>query len=374
MSARPRGGKKRRERFGSNAPAEPRAPKLDGVSLADRFLAQKWNPANQLVHESVQHHVNSLVRRARRIVFDETASRRVGEIGRSVPDLIAENQEFARAPYEVTWIEVDATALVGATAPPPEDIPADAKVGWLIEGNSVYTIPMDHRYDANLMPFLYKLGVDWSLESQLAVSAQLAHSRTNLDAFFWGGAITDIKDPDRNVRALRARNAVEVLPIADYMKKRSQEELRIGLNSLSMNAAGDLRNILTCLLVLNRPSLVRVVRDQPARRGFIGNKIRPFMSHTVVTIDLEPEPAIRHIGGGDFGGGNGAAKRRHEVRGHWCQSSNTARSCVHEWARIAGKKEQYRCQRCDGKRWWRHEHHRGDASLGFVQKTYAATV
>jgi hypothetical protein len=38
-------------------------------------------------------------------VLDDAAARRVNETALAVPELLAEHQQFARAPFDVTWIE-----------------------------------------------------------------------------------------------------------------------------------------------------------------------------------------------------------------------------------------------------------------------------
>jgi len=85
-------------------PSEKRAP-----TLADWFMFDHdrftWVPNK--VHDGV---INRL-RLARKFVLDENATRRIAEVIRDIPDLIAREHLFARPPFDVTWIEFPADIM-----------------------------------------------------------------------------------------------------------------------------------------------------------------------------------------------------------------------------------------------------------------------
>jgi hypothetical protein len=145
---------------------------------------------------------------------------------------------------------------------------------------------------------------------------------------------------------------------------------------------GDLRNVIACLLMLNRPTITKYVDDLPQSRGWLKNKLVPYWSHTTVTINLDPKPILRLIGTDRE---SGVTKRRHEVEGHYCHDKEwrdygTIAGCIHEpidtdadWIPLVGvyapsTVEHWVCKVCGGKRWWRSEHLRGDANKGWVIK------
>jgi hypothetical protein len=98
-----------------------------------------------------------------------------------------------------------------------------------------------------------------------------------------------------------------------------------------------------------------------------------------VTFILNPIPTLRLMGTERE---SGVVKRRHEVRGHYCHNeTGRSRECVHEWTvdfhedDDPNDPDHWKCKSCGGKRWWRVEHHRGSAEVGFVVKDkYSVTT
>lgn len=69
--------------------------------FADHFIANK-------MHVQDGHDVCALqarVRRAERLVFDTQAIVRVGQVIHDIPELLIEQIQFARAPFDLCWIE-----------------------------------------------------------------------------------------------------------------------------------------------------------------------------------------------------------------------------------------------------------------------------
>ena len=75
---------------------------------------------------------------ARRYVFDESASSMLGEFIRDHLDLMLDSIEFARAPFPVTYLEIDSRALFRSWRPnDPIQPTSDVTIGYLIDGVDV---------------------------------------------------------------------------------------------------------------------------------------------------------------------------------------------------------------------------------------------
>ena len=215
------------------------------------------------------------------------------------------------------------------------------------------------------------------------MAEQTGTSRAQFDSYFWGTTTLDIDDA--SLRSLRAHHRLDLLPID---KNRFIVPKR--LTDLLYGGAGELRNIIAMLLMLNRPTITQYRNTTPASRGWLKGKIIPYFSHTTVTISLDAVATLRLIG---TPAGEAVPRRAHEVRGHFCHDE-VARNflriagCLHEWQRchddwtpwpdgphdpIPLRLNHWACKTCAGKRWWRPKHMRGDATRGFVVKDYAVT-
>jgi hypothetical protein len=147
---------------------------------------------------------------------------------------------------------------------------------------------------------------------------------------------------------------------------------------------GDLKNVVALMLLLNRPHLTEYRQSVPRALGWIGNKRKPLLDHTVVTIPIDARPVIRSIG--QPGVGEGPLRRRHRVRGTWCHNEEAREyaaiaGCIHEWQPDTAWRDDdpddpdhYKCEVCGGKRWWRVEHKRGSEALGQTDSEYQVTA
>lgn len=344
-------------------------------TLADRFAAGDGGASRRLLKKGAPERAQRRVRDARRFVLDDRAIERFAKVTRDIPDLIAKNLEFAHAPYDITWVEFEFPRFYEMVTGTRGDENCDSHVGYLYDHGTVSVVTggtvTQPSLVPSLSPFVYDLHVEWSFEEQLAFAQSMGTSRGQIDAFMWGGAFATIAE--ENHRALRDHVRIRSLLIDRIADQTS------AIWDLMETSSGEVRNIVTLLLLLNRPSLTRYVMDVPSTRGWIRNKVRPFMAHTVVTIPLDPEPTLRLVGTSDDAG---VTKRRHEVRGHYCHNAEgRGQRCEHVWiaddtAVDTGREgRRWRCNvpGCGGKRWWRDAHARGDASKGFVVKDYNIT-
>jgi len=350
----------------------PMTAKREQPILADWFIIA--NP-NKIIRPDVPRIVPMLrtlqarVRASEKIIFDIAASIRVGEVLRDIPDLIVEQMQSARAPFERCWIEYDAEAVWRTVTNQPAataDLSRDKEVGLLVDHGSVNVFMRSFNGTIGMLPLVYHLHTEWPLADQLRFAEKLGVSRTGIDRWMWGSVSEQLRQRNPGyLRALRDTSMVELLGS------------HFGPN-VYHGAAGDFRNVVGFLLMLNQPRVTQYLRV-PSTRGWVGNKPRPFLEHNTVTMALDAKSQLVRLAAGE---GVGDLRRRHRVRGHYCHDE-TARTymriagCVHDWTPTEAdwtpaltmpveEREHWVCRACDGKRWWRVQHERGDASKGFV--------
>jgi hypothetical protein len=359
--------------------------------IVDRFIHRRFTAKEQLFHPAAIDQMQRAARKANKFVLDEEAARRVARVVLEVPDLLVREHQFARAPYDITWIEwpshVYWQTLRDAKPAAYDRLgmwgdreTADHSVGYLIDHGRVNTITSGTvRHpdaDVYVSPLQYHLNTEWPLRDQIAFAQMVGTSRLGIAAAMWGSTFDELDREAR--RLLRDNNVMEMVPLNP--KHPTSHRLRDTLAASVQGSVGDVRTIIAILLMLNRPSITKY-RQVQSGRGIVRGKSMAYMSHTVVDVSLDAVQTLRLIG---TPSDDRIEKRRHEVRGHYCHDE-TAR----EYARIAGCIHQYEphdanwkpwlnapadevnhwvCAQCGGRRWWRKSHIRGSAIEGFVLK------
>lgn len=367
-------------------PEEKRKP-----LLADTFIHHRWSPDSlytRAVGRARTQQLQAKAMKAHRFLFDAEASTRVGDVIRTIPELLVRESQFARAPYPLTWIEIDHTALWRSIYRDNQPMLAKeapdhaARVAYLVDINDVYIIAggmacePDSLHKLHIGPFGYELNTDKLLPSFHQGMLQKSVSEERflylITEFFWGSTCYDIDFADLQ----EITKHFMFYPIFDpNMIARNSER------SMMDESVADLRNIIAILLMLNRPAITRYGNEVPRSRGWLRNKSIPFMSHTTVHINIDPVPILRTIG---TPAGDGVERRRHEVKGHFCHNRDARDyggiGCVHEWISCdddwipvgpdypPADVDNWVCAACEGKRWWRATHERGSAAVGFVAK------
>ena len=343
--------------------------------------------------------VQRKVKDARRFVFDDDAMRRIAHVCKTIPEFLLENSQFARSPFDdaPVWIEHEVAAYYEAMVGRAPDDLADKAAGFLIDGGTVYVVASGGGRPAALMPFTYELNTPWPVQDQIDFAEMCQTSRMQLDNFMWGSILSTYstgnagRDMDFR-RGLRDRHSCRMVPWHNHVTDdllgegrgpKTRERLRTDgirfvMSQLVTLGAGDMRTIVALLLFLNRPKITRFRYDIPGRRGFVGNKLRPFLSHRVVTVDLDGVNVVNQLHHDSLP--DSAARRRHEVRGHWAHDEVKRRGDampghVHDWRPDldylnpdgSPDDRHWQCAHCSGSRWWRRDHVRGSAAVGFVQ-------
>lgn len=312
--------------------------------------SSKWGP---LIRPEVAKRMKAVAHQARAYVFDRDASLKLGRFIRECPDVIAKQIEFAIEPYPTTYIEVeidaviDGTGRAGSAAGPK----ADWKVGFLTHGNITNTLVCNRAIVGTLAGaygFARSKQVDPYNDDELAREAihQLGGSYNdltpaqhrmftdNFDTLFFG---------DRSIEDLTSREVME-------------------------GHQGELRVYIAALLLLHQKKGISLT-ERSAHRAMYRGKSRPFMAHHVVTITLDGPVEIRRA----LTAGTGETRRAHEVPAHYAHRYGT-RNCEHVWNKRENEEHHWDCPKCGRFRYLRRDHIRGDASKGFVKKSYEVTT
>jgi len=299
--------------------------------LADRFLARRFEPLERIIHPKAEDQIRRSVRNARKFVFDEDAARRVARVVIEVPDLLVREHRFARAPYDVTWIEWPSWAYwqtlrdhnpkaYEAQGTWGELESADHTVGYLIDHGRINTLAGGTVAKPNgrihITPIQYRLHTEWPVEDQLEFCRLVGSTRIGLDAAMWGSTYDILSQDER--RMLRAYNVVEPTPFNPVHVAYNSLMKDGGLMPSMRGCVGDMRTVIAILLMLNRPSISRYVRTLPNASGWIKGKVAAYMAHTVINVNLDAAASLRLVG---TSADDPNPRRRHEVRGHFCHDA-----------------------------------------------------
>lgn len=328
--------------------------------LADEFLQSKPEGFNKQKALATKQDLIE----AKRFVMDEEAALYVADMIKEMPRVIADAQDFAIPPFTKTWIEFPFVSFWEAINGMPSAKDADTQMGFLITGNRVRVI-VGRNYsggNAILLPHEYHLWAPMTVEEEIELVQRVGISRIQLDYIYWGEAVNKlIVEKDREgLYALRENHRI-------HFPEQNIEKAQILWREVIMQSGGDLRNIIAILLFLNRTREVQIVNSVPHARGMIKNKASTFLSHHVITLKLNPKPLLKKLVPGE-----GTWRRLHDVRGHFCHDKRAREAghlwCSHDW--VENEPLKWSCERCHGKRWWRHEHKRGHEEKGLITSEY----
>lgn len=342
------------------------ADRLLADGCRDTYLTRKWS----------EQALTSL-QTAKRFVLDAQATKYLAMMVREYPRVIADAQDFAIPPYSNMWIEFPfKTYFREITGREPEGT-ADDVVGYLFDGPQVRTAAsaqsdtkIGHIVSQGFLPIEFTLHRPMRLSEELQLSQRLGTSRMGLDYWMWGSTAEALQVWDaEGLRALRENHTLKVGGVKDDLPP----EL---LSEAFKNSAGELRNIVALLLYLNRTHDIQKLEEFKAVQGFIGNKLKVYGKHNVISLKLDPTTRIKRLVAG-----SGVKHRLHDVRGHFCHDQQARKGCQHgselfgdfgdHWDEYQPLK--WKCRDCGGKRWWRKEHARGSLDEGVVVSEYAVT-
>lgn len=292
--------------------------------------------------------VKTIAPQARQFIFDKGASEVIGHFIRDCPDILVDQMQFARQPYDTTYIEVELDALYEAAGKKVQYTwERDWKIGFLAHKGEIFTLTNTHtNTQAHISPVC-----TFDYEYRPIADDPLSDDSRVLLGSTWHA----LSDDQRNAFAQRFN--------VGYLGKPSVRDraLEIMLPAIT----GEARVYVACLLFLYQKRHLTLT-DHGPRRALSKGKLRTYMAHTTVTIHLSEYEAVKR----DLTNGERNSPRRHEVRTHYKHRQLTA-GCTHEWVRVEeADNEQWRCTACAGLRWLCRSHLRGDGSIGFVTKHY----
>jgi len=306
------------------------------------------------------------LRTAERFVLDEDASFMVGALIKSAAPLILRQHEFARPPFEPTWIEIDFPSYIRGLGREPDDATTDPdwRVGYFYsEGNMLFAVETRKR-PPSVMPYWFQMHRKMSPSEELGLANVLGFSRNSLRETI----LSNDGIPPEWWSSVEANDFFGNFPL--MISPTVVEELRMSkrmIQNMLLSGSGSLKQGITLLLLLTRPGREVVhLSEQGRRRGIIRGKAVTLMPHHKLTLHLAVPKSIAKVV--DALHTTGEHHRYHAVRGHWAQTRRKVYGCQHEWEPVT--LNRYHCLHCSAKRWWRTDHHRGDLSLGEVTKSY----
>jgi hypothetical protein len=326
---------------------------INDDALQHSVVSRVLSPADLARLKAVRHTV-------RRFVFDEDASIKAGRFATECTDIVCENAEFALAPFPNTYLEIDFAAAIAASSRGIIFDDVAPRMGFLfLETGEVYVCSGEDG-NASFVPFVYRRKDERDPETE---------ERQIFLKEFLIGEVSEELMPRVDQFSHRMTDIWSV----DYLAPDLSDELR----AMILNEArGEFKRALAALLLLNQKRDVRLV-DVPGGRTIRKGKLRPYMAHTVVSIDLSGG-SVRGL----FRVEDRASPRRHEVRAHYVHYG-ILEGCSHEWtahstpetekkdtAKLGRIVSRWRCVNCQGIRVRRQKFDRGDAGKGWVVKEY----
>jgi hypothetical protein len=316
----------------------------------------------RFLHPAYIKELRSDAMRARPYVFDRAASIKLGQFIRSCPDILADQLEFAKLPFPITYIEVEIDAVhEGIGRPVSMNGPnADWKLGFLAnDKGQVRSFANNHvktEAIANAVGYQER-GIEYAEAVRLWTES--AYVETNSQIQLLGSSMQDIEDERR--RKFTSRFHVHsMLP--------SQTPMEI-LNKVIEAHTGEIRVYVAALLMLQQKRAVSV-GDRTWERRITRGKSRVFMAHSVVTITIDGPIEMRRA----FSITDRDSPRAHEVPAHYAHRYGE-RACEHEWIpRDDGTDRHWDCPKCGRFRYFKKHHMRGDASKGYVTREYNVTT
>lgn len=339
----------------------------EGATLADELRDQGRHATLALMKNRTKTVEEALIA-AHKFVLTNEAAEKVGQAINNYPEMLVQNGKFAIPPFPRTWIEMSYPAFYRGLGAPEDamDDYSDDRVGYLFVDDRVYVASSGKDMKGMFIPIEYELHRPMSFEAEQSFSKDLHTSRAQIDRFMWGSAFFERMDL-HDQRALRANHTVRPIRVqADIINNEAWQKLLFG-------AAGDLRNILGLLLMLNQPAKYLRTHDTKTKRSLSSKGPKVYMAHSTIELTMNRKP-IRQLLTRNKEHGTHASPRWHEVRGHFCQDKTARESGCHHgggdwWVEYEPKK--WECLECGGKRWWREfPNGRGDASRGFVQSQH----
>jgi hypothetical protein len=321
--------------------------------------------------------VDAAMREARHFVFTEQAVTHMGNLIMSEPDHLIDAWPHVRPPFDVMWIEHPVPPLMRAFGVKIDHKGGDENVGYLIDHGAVYSFSYSGKIDpeGTLMPHRYLLNKPWASVDALKDFAKKININDQILPFlFYGQAATRVSERARDMDDASLMglfyHSIEMC-MSPVLARNNAMTKYYGIMG---TCAGDLRNVLTMLYLINRPGVATYAPATERRRTFAGGKIRTLPSYQPIDIRLDPRVAIRAEREAQrearASHPDRAAPAAHDVRGHWRRNRSGQAACPvratgHAWLpeagapRADGNPPPHELCSCGARRWWVASHRRG---------------
>ncbi len=331
------------------------------MTLADSIIFS--NGGEPVVDRRIRASLVQRLRQAKRYVLTDPAAVKVGRAIHAYPEMLVHHGQFAIPPFDECWIEFPSRNFHQEVVPdayhmvsPEGLLTSDSRVGYLFSEGRCYVGAARDRGDPSFSPIIVELNKPSSFQSERAFAESLGISRLRLNDLFWG--VSMARDlPQDLVRQFRAQHSVTLAldesVVASIQRNGRGDEFITG-------CAGEVRNIIGILLMLNQPKFIRYIGEVPRHRAMTHRGPKVFLGHSVIEIDLNRKPVNVILGRPK---GTHATPRLHDVSGHFAHRE-VRQLCEHRWEQEDDR--HWSCANCHGKRWWRAGHKRGDASIGIM--------
>ena len=300
---------------------------------------------------------------------------------RTVPDLLAEYQQFAIPPYPQVFVQIDFEAYLRGRQQPP-DSKSDTHVAYFLEDGlwrHVMSFAADDKRGRSpkMLPFVFEdrqpappMDARTSRVIEIArqkVSAGIGRDLSPLE--FHRMEMGTLPEIDPGAEEEQGCGALDHWSIA--LAQDFEDEFDDPLATVLVEQRGDVALALAAILLLNRPKNDLVSwEEQPPGFSVIGDRVCEYGTHNTVHLRLDPDRIVRKLKREAV---EHARHRRHEVAGHFYHYPKRLKSsCAHEWQEVEERK--WRCPKCGLHRVWKEHHLRGDAGLGWVNKHYEVTA
>jgi len=299
-------------------------------------------------------------------------------------------------PYDTLYMEFNVDALYetyggkAATSIDLDDPDHDTKLGFLMDYRTIFVVAYGER-STSIMPVFYYLNERGHYEApkmhkdipvyQLMPDEKYKQEVVKRDKYEHS---LDVKAKLGLMFGSSIWDVTPKMTLEDMVKLSAETALYYGMNvdpyQMSVPAhqgilsemTGDIRLVYGALLWLN--SLPHTIKytNMPAGHRILRGKRVPMSAHNTVHIHMKGTVQVRNLFTRAIK--NREHPRRHDVRGFWRHRHGIPQGCGHDWPATPDRDKIYKCKKCGRERWWVHDHQRGDASKGFVDKHYEVEI
>tara|TARA_R110000868_G_scaffold25423_4_gene99165 strand:+ start:6015 stop:6920 length:906 start_codon:yes stop_codon:yes gene_type:complete len=292
---------------------------------------------------------------ANRFIFTENTTRRIAEILAECPTLILNSIQFARFPYEHTYIEYPGWVFSDNVNKnelwyKPQNETLRCNVGFMQKGN-LFAVTLGREEGTVICPKLYALNDE--VPNPMFYQKFESGGQDNKILF---GSSYKLMD-----------NNLKFASLADIYIEKTNPKIA---NQFVIKNVSEFRDMMSLLLWINQPKYVDYIYV-PVSHKMVGNKRVSYAAHHLVKLKDEMmktkrlSAALRQIVSLEARN----APRRHQVRGFW-RHYHRNKACVHIWPFDSDDRGNWKCTKCDTLRVWINSFERGDAGIGYVTKEY----